>query len=394
VASVPDHHRPDADRIRSTTVDRPPTLRPVIGRPPSVAPSPDPPEGSTADVATGSDGQTANHPGRSPRRPAGRSTPDDGTDRRIAPDVAVGAFAAAQHGIVTRGQLTSAGISPRTIRRRTDRGELIAVGARTYRLASAPGSVRSVVMAACLDRGAFASHRTALWLQGIGPEPERLDVTVRHGASRRSAGAAHPRLRVRSSTNLPDDDVVTVDGIPTTSLARSLFGTAAQVPHEVSFGDLVDVVAQALESGKATMPWLRWLLEERRCRGRNGVLAFEAALDARDRVGPTESWLERHFVDLVTDAGLPRPAVQRRLTRSSGTPARVDFLYEAHRLVVEVLGYAFHRTPEQLAADTMRANELQAEGHRVFQITARHLSDEPARVVALLAAMVAPAGHA
>lgn len=306
-----------------------------------------------------------------------------------SPDLAVAVLAAAQHGVVSRTQLITAGVGLRTVQRRVARGLLIPVGARTYRLATAPETTRSIVMAACLDRDGVVSHRTGLWLHGHAPEPHRLDITVRRGGSTVSAISDHPRIRIHTSTNLPDDDIVVIDGIPTTSLARSLLGTAALVPHEVTHATLIDDVARAIESGAATMPWLRWILDQRRCRGRAGVLAFEAALDARDRVGPTESWLERHYIDLSDADGLPRPSLQRVVTRTSGRPARVDFMYEGSRLVVEVLGYAHHRTPEQLADDTMRANELQLEGYRVLQLTSRHLAECPDVAMALVARALA-----
>ena len=173
---------------------------------------------------------------------------------------------------------------------------------------------------------------------------------------------------------------------PVTTVARSLLGVAALVPHDVSHDELVDVVAGAIETRVASLAWLRWLLDERRCRGRNGVTALEAALDERARIGPTESWLERRMLSLLSAAGLPRPVLQRSIPRGHGRAARVDFAYERQRIVLEVLGYAFHRTPEQMAADTMRANELQLQGLVVLQLTARTIRLDPGSAVAIVAA--------
>ena len=292
-------------------------------------------------------------------------------------EAAIADHAARQHGLVTREQLRAAGLASSTIWRRAASSLLVPVGSHTYRLASAAPDDDQVVLAVCLDRGAVASHRTGLWKHGLMDLGGTIDVTVHKGRSTVVRAPDHRTVCVRTSTNLPPDDVVEVDGIPVANLACSLLGAAALVPAEISLAQLVDLVSAAIETGKASMGWMRWVLDERRCRGRNGVVAFERALDARDEVGPTDSWLERFFVGLVDQAGLPRPEVQRRVARAVGAPARVDFLFPAERVVVEVLGYAFHRTPDQITADTLRANELQLAGYIVIQLTSRLLAQDP-----------------
>lgn len=316
--------------------------------------------------------------------------PDEGAPVDPAKEAAIAAIAAAQRGLVTRAQLVAAGLDRSTVRRRAVAGALVPVGARTYRLASAPTDARTWVLAACLDHDAVASHLSAGWLRGLVPPPAAIDVTVQKGRSVHVARPGAPTVRIHTSTNLPPDDVTVVDGIRTTSVARTLLGLAALVPEEVSYDELVDVVATTIETGMATMAWLAWLLDERRCRGRDGVTALEAALEARERMGPTESWLERHFLRLVDGARLPRPALQRRIPRRPGSAARVDFLYEEAGVVVEVLGYAFHRTPDQISADTMRANELQVRGLTVLQLTSRTLRDDPSGAMAIVAHALAP----
>lgn len=307
-------------------------------------------------------------------------------------EAAVAALARNQLGLVTREQLTDAGLARSTITRRVAAGTFVQVGARTFRLATAPLDPRTETLAACLDRLAVASHLSAGWLHGLVPRPALIDVTVAKGRPTQVRRPGQVLLRVHSSTTLPAGDVVLLGPVPATSLARTLLGLAALVPHDLSFDQLVDVVASAIESEQASMAWLRWMLEQRRCRGRNGIAALEAALDARDRMGPTESWLERRFLHVVDEAGLPRPRLQRRIARTQGGPARVDFVDEEARVVIEVLGYAFHRTPEQMAADTMRANDLQVQGYLVLQVTHRTLVSDPGSVVALVAA--ARAGRA
>lgn len=302
---------------------------------------------------------------------------------------AVAAVARRQRGHITRDQLRTAGVSASTVRRWSGAGLLVPVGARTFRTAAAAPTDRGWVLAACLDRDAVASHRTAGWLHQLLPPPGLIDVTVPKGRATARAQADPPGLRVHASTNLPEGDRTEVDGIPTTSLARTLMSLGALVPAEMAPDELLDVVAAAVESQAATMAWLRWTLDERRCRGRDGVAAFERALEERERMGPTESWLERRILQVLAAAGLPMPEVQRVIPRRDGAAARVDLFYPVERVVVEALGYAFHRTPDQLMADTMRANDLTAQGCAVVQITARQLRRDPGSVPATVAAVLA-----
>ena len=193
-------------------------------------------------------------------------------------------------------------------------------------------------------------------------------------------------LMVHSSTNLPADDVVDVRGVPTTNVARTLLSLAALVPTELAHGRLVALVGSAMDRDQASLGWLWWLLERRRCRGRNGVVAFERALVELDDLGPAESWLEREFVRAVRRRGLPAPRLQQVVERRGRFVARVDFCFEEAGLVVEVLGHTYHRTRKQLSSDTARANELQLAGWRLLQFTYDQVAHDEDRTMATLRA--------
>ena len=217
-----------------------------------------------------------------------------------------------QLGHVTHRQALDSGMSQSTFQRLRRSGRLIAVGATTYRLASAEVGPRSPVMAACLDLDGVASHWTGGWLRGLLPARPWVDVTVAKGRSTggvRHRASAEVELRVHTSTNLPANDVLLDGPIPVTSVARTLLDLAARVPEDLSTTELREVVDAAVDRGLASDPWLWWLLAERRCRGRDGVVCFEEALAARSGLGPTESWLEREVLRILGAAGMRlRPA--------------------------------------------------------------------------------------
>jgi hypothetical protein len=297
---------------------------------------------------------------------------------------AIAERARTQLGHITDPQLRDMEASTKVVCRLVSTGWLERVGWHTYRLAGVPKTFETEVMAACLDHGGVASHRTAARLHGLElPNGwKRAPIEVSGTRQRRRHGS--PLALVHSSTNLTREDVVMVRSIPTTTIARTILGLAALVP-EITEKDLRNVIDTATRDGKASDNWLWWLLEQRRCRGRNGVSVLEGILSDRAGRGKTESWLERAFLDLVAGAGMALPEVQRRVKHRGAFVARVDFFY-APRLVIEVSGYAKHSTVEQTEADAQRRIELGLAGYEVVEFTYRQIVERPAWVLSVLAA--------
>jgi very-short-patch-repair endonuclease len=63
----------------------------------------------------------------------------------------------------------------------------------------------------------------------------------------------------------------------------------------------------------------------------------------------------------------------------------VDFHWRSERLVLEVDGYAYHRSRAAFERDRQRDAELGAAGLRVLRVTWRHIVDEPEALLARLA---------
>jgi len=60
---------------------------------------------------------------------------------------------------------------------------------------------------------------------------------------------------------------------------------------------------------------------------------------------------------------------------------RVDCRFPGTNVVVELLGYHFHRTRDQLRRDAERANALMLEGFAPYQFAYDHVVHEPANVL-------------
>lgn len=294
--------------------------------------------------------------------------------------------ASSQLDLITRSQLHDAGLSKHALHRARRSGLLVPVGRRTFSLAGRPATFERRAMAACLDTGGVASHRTAAALHGLHgfPPPQAIEVTIPHHRRHPTSDLA----TVHATTNLPADDLVEVGPIPCAGLARTFLMLAALVP-EVPADAIRTAIGDAAREGRVSDAWLWWRLEELRCRGRNGVSALEDILRRRQCLGPTESWLEHTFLERLEGAGLPLPQVQRRISRDGRFVGRVDALYPEHRLVIEVEGHRHHSTREQRAADESRRRQLVLAGYRVLVVTADEVVHHPDRVVADVAAALA-----
>jgi very-short-patch-repair endonuclease len=117
--------------------------------------------------------------------------------------------------------------------------------------------------------------------------------------------------------------------------------------------------------------------------GRPGAARVRAALG--DGPAPTRFPPERTLQKLLARAGLPRP---RTNVRVHGV--EVDALWHDQRLVAEVDGHAAHGTRRAFERDRARDAQLVAHGYRVVRFTTHQLEGECERVVAVIAAALAP----
>jgi very-short-patch-repair endonuclease len=121
---------------------------------------------------------------------------------------------------------------------------------------------------------------------------------------------------------------------------------------------------------------LRASLEHRA--GQHGLPALRAILDRRTFV-LTRSRLERLFLPIAREAGLPKPE-----TRAIVNGFEVDFYWPALGLVVETDGLRFHRTPAEQAKDRLRDQAHTAAGRTQLRFTHEQVRYEPEHVLGTL----------
>jgi hypothetical protein len=173
-------------------------------------------------------------------------------------------------------------------------------------------------------------------------------------------------------------DVTWVDGLPVTSGARTLIDLAATTDARA----LTIYLDSALRDRVTTEDFLHRRLVELRTHGRAGLSRLLDVIAGADAARGGHSWLERTFLELLAAAGLPRPATQEVVAKRTSKLIRVDCRFPGSPVVVELLGYEFHRSRLQLDIDSARLNQLLLDGFVPLQLTYTMVVADPAACLA------------
>lgn len=282
-----------------------------------------------------------------------------------------------QHGVLTRRQLIELGLSDDAIRHRLARGRLHPVFRGVYSVGRPEVNGRGRWMAAVLACGpdALLSHRSAASLLKIrrARAGEPLEVAVPANVRRRPRGIRVYRRAIPGRGAVaPAVSWGEVGGIPVAGPAVVLVDLASCLPtgqleaavNEADHLNLVD--PEALREAVNYLP------------RRPGVRRLRELLD-RTGHALTSTALERRFLPLALEAGLPLPTTQKLLG-----PHRVDFYWESLGLVVETDSLRYHRTAFKQAADKRRDNRNSQAGLLTLRFTHGQVRFEPDYVKAEL----------
>jgi very-short-patch-repair endonuclease len=296
----------------------------------------------------------------------------------------LGEMAGGQHGVVARWQLDCHGIGRGAIERRLSRGTLHRLHQGVYAVGHRALTAESRWMAAVVACGpkAVLSHRSAAQIRGLLPRSSIASEVTRPRAFRARRG-----IKIYRSIVLVDEQTL-VEGIPVTSVSRTLFDLAALSSRRQMERMLNE--AKVLElTDRLSLPDLF----ERYPRRRGSALLRELLADEATLRGVTRSELEERFVSFVDASGLPQPRLNADLS-VYGRFFRVDCLWAEQRLIVELDGRASHGTGRAFERDRERDRLLLTDGWRVVRVTWRQLHDDPAALAAdlrrLLTADAAP----
>lgn len=218
-----------------------------------------------------------------------------------------------------------------------------------------------------LPAGALLSGPTAAWLHGVDVPPcDPIEVTLpKLARTSRLAGVALIR------SDVAEDEICLARGLRATSPTRTFSDLARRLP----LVEAVVVLDMALHRGKVSVEQLQgWAASHA---GYPGIRRLRRAIDLAD--GASESPMETRLRLLLVLNGLPRPALQVRLSDSTGMfLARPDLYYARQRLAIEYDG-GTHRA--SFPDDNRRQNRLLEAGYGLLRFAAGDIFRTPAAVV-------------
>jgi very-short-patch-repair endonuclease len=279
----------------------------------------------------------------------------------------VAEIAARQHGVVRSRDLRAAGISASAASRRRARGLLHrvhhGVDAVGHRALSREGRWLAAVFAAG-DRAALGDlAATELW----NLRDARGAITVIAPRQVRISG-----VRVRRCNRLDPRDVTVRNGIPVTTVARTIVdlaelltaGQLANVMHEAAYRGLLDLDAVRSTAARLT--------------GRHHAHVLDEAIDL-DLAGSagTKSEKEDAFHALL------RGRMAMPIANVKVLGHEVDAFWPDRGLIAEVDGPG-HRRPRARRRDRERDQKLRAAGYTVLRITDADIAERPEQVVQAL----------
>jgi Transcriptional regulator, AbiEi antitoxin len=291
---------------------------------------------------------------------SGRSRLLSDVGRNFAIDEEIAQIAARQHGNVTRAQLAVLGVADVAINHRVNRGRLHRVYRGVYAVGRPPTSPLEKASAAVLACGprAALSHGSAMTLWGFWRRwDEPFEVTV--ADDRRPKG-----IRIHRTSTLLRRDVVVVQGIRVTSIARTLLDMATRTRPK----SLTRYINDSRRNERLTLNNLADVAI--RCATHPGAPVLKEF--AASEHNWTRSGLEDRFLPFCQRYGLPAP-----LTNITLYGYEVDVYFPVERVVVELDGWPFHRYRRSFEDD--REQDAAMLLHRIItiRVTDKRLDTSP-----------------
>ncbi|MBN1528872.1 MAG: type IV toxin-antitoxin system AbiEi family antitoxin domain-containing protein [Thermoleophilaceae bacterium] len=263
-------------------------------------------------------------------------------------------LAGRQHGVVSIRQLRALGASKDAVSRRVAAGRLHRVHRRVYAVGHTAPTWDARCLAAVMSFGseALLTHRAAAhrWLLVSGTPA--IEITAPRGCAPREGIVVH-----RSRAVAPEDRTV-LDGIPVTTVARTLVDLAevlterrlADAVHQAEFHRVLDL--NEIDAALGRVP------------GRASRHKLHRALASDDPPPASRNDGERLLHELCVQHGLPRPQAN-----ASVGGLEVDLYWPEAGLVVELDGRDAHMTRRAFREDRRRDRALAARGIQVMRVT-------------------------
>ena len=284
--------------------------------------------------------------------------------REVPLDERIGEVTAAQQEVISVAQLRCCGLSGRAARGRVRSGRLRRIHRGVYTVSHGhlpPFGPVAAALLACA-RPAWASHRTGAWVRDLRRDGRSIiDVIAGH-----HTGRMHRNVCLHWGVNLRPCDVDIVNGLPVTSVARTLLDCAPVLGQRGT----EKLVREAEYRGEFDLESVTDLLL--RVPGHPGRAVLRAAIgDAADGTGQSASPSEDALLNAFRAIGVTGFECNAPVALDDGTFAYPDFLFRAARLVVEADPRGSHDRTSSYRSDRRRDRVLK----RVADLDTMRFSD-------------------
>ncbi len=287
------------------------------------------------------------------------------------PDRAITEIAARQGGAIRYEQIREHGFSKGQIEQRVRDGRWEPLGRFGYQIIDMPGAMNLVRAAVATLPNAVASHDTAAELHDLPKLRRGVASVLVHSRTTHE----FPGVDVHRCHDLLHDHIVEIDGIPATTVPRTIVDLSrfltirhlsavlgsAIAEKRVVLSDIQKVVDQVARRGKPGIRKIRWILEEREVGPRSGTP------------------LERIGAEVLRRGGLAEPRFEYPIPWSPDR--RFDAAYPIARLAIEWDSRRWHELAEAFASDRERDRQALLHGWRVVRFTWFDVTRTPDEVV-------------
>lgn len=290
------------------------------------------------------------------------------------------AMIATQHGVVTRQQLVTDGVTRDQIRRFVSEGSISRCHDGVYRMATSPDTFESRCTAVCFaDPSIVVTGVAAARLWGFRhiKRSERPVVLVEHDRHPVSCAATVRRTNVLDE----EDRVRRKDGIVLASPPRAWFDCARDLED-----DAFEALTEWVLDHHAAMPTLWRTVRRLDNRGRPGLARVKRVVSQRSAwQKPAGSRLELRVLKALHRAGLPELVRQHRLRLPNGVVILPDGADPSNCWAVEIDHVTWHGGRVDAQRDKGRDRGLRRIGWQVERVTDRELADDFDGVIAEVA---------
>jgi hypothetical protein len=280
-------------------------------------------------------------------------------------DRQINQLAVAQGGIVRTEQALECGMTSRQVQYRVQTG----TWTRPFR-----GVLRVFDMADNRDRlraavaalpTATVSHQSAAEIHTIPNVRRGLAVVSVHTQTTH----AFPAVKVHRNHDLDPSHVTIRDGLPVTTVCRTIIDLAAVLTAD-HVGAIVD---DLLAAKRFTVPELEGAVALVSRRGKPGSACLHEILALRrDEPDPSATPLERRGFEVLHDGGLPAPIREYRMPWNENH--RFDAAYPEARIAIEWDSRRWHTQVSAFETDRRRDRQAAAHGWRVLRFTWQDVS--------------------